>query len=83
MNHVHVPLLFITVGFIMILDKIILFNWNMERPPETTVQPQGLYGPGLGQLIRKTSMDNPFSKGESGECILAEYREVLRSDCLL
>jgi L-asparagine transporter-like permease len=39
MNHTHVPLLFISVGFIMIHDKIILFNWNMERPHETTVQP--------------------------------------------
>jgi hypothetical protein len=55
-NHAHVPLLFITVGFIMIHDKIILFNWNMERPPETTGKPQGLYGSSLGQLIRKASM---------------------------
>jgi hypothetical protein len=39
MNHAHVPLLFITIDFIMIHDKIILFNWNMKRPSETTVQP--------------------------------------------
>jgi hypothetical protein len=39
MNHAHVPLLFVIVGFIMIHGKIILFNWNMERPSETTVQP--------------------------------------------
>jgi hypothetical protein len=47
MNHTHVPLLFITVGFIMIHGKIILFNWNMERAHETTVQPQEQYGSGL------------------------------------
>jgi hypothetical protein len=30
-----------------------MFNWNMERPPRTTVQPQGLYGSGLGRVIRE------------------------------
>jgi hypothetical protein len=56
MIHAHVPLLFINVGFIIMHDKIIVFNWNMERPPETTVQPQGLYGSSLGQLITKASV---------------------------
>jgi hypothetical protein len=39
----------------------------MERPPETTVQPQGLYGSGLGQLIRKAREGLPYPKGASGE----------------
>jgi hypothetical protein len=56
MIHAHVPLWFIIVSFIIMHDKIILFNWNMEWPPETTMQPQGLYGSGLGQLIRKPSV---------------------------
>jgi hypothetical protein len=30
-----------------------MFNRNMERPPRTTVQPQGLYGSGRGQVIRE------------------------------
>jgi hypothetical protein len=42
--------------WLLMHDKITLFNWNMERPSETTVQPQGLYGSGLGQLIRKASV---------------------------
>jgi hypothetical protein len=30
-----------------------MFNRNMERPPRTTVQPQELYGSGLGRVIRE------------------------------
>jgi hypothetical protein len=47
MIHAHVPLWFIIVAFIMLHDKIIFVNWNMERPPETIVQPQELYGSDL------------------------------------
>jgi hypothetical protein len=54
--HDHVPLWFIIVGFIIMHDKITLFNWKLERPPETIVQQQGLYGYGLGQLITKASV---------------------------
>jgi hypothetical protein len=56
MNHAHVPLLLMAIGFIMIHDKIILSNWNIERPPVKTVQRQGLYGSCLGQLIWRASM---------------------------
>jgi hypothetical protein len=28
----------------------------MEQPPESKVQPQKLYGSGIGQLIRKASV---------------------------
>jgi hypothetical protein len=30
-----------------------MFNRNMERPLRTTVQPQELYGSGLGRVIRE------------------------------
>jgi hypothetical protein len=30
-----------------------MFNRNMERPPRTTVQSQGLYGSGHGRVIRE------------------------------
>jgi hypothetical protein len=30
-----------------------MINWNMERPPTTTVQPQELYGSCLGRVIRE------------------------------
>jgi hypothetical protein len=33
-----------------------MFNWNMERPPRTTVQPQELYGSGLGRVISEVSV---------------------------
>jgi hypothetical protein len=56
MIHAHVPLRFIIVGSNIMHDKLTLFNWNMERPPKTIVQPQGVYGSGLGQLIRKASV---------------------------
>ena len=37
----------IIVGLIIVHDKIILFIWNMERPPKKIVLPQGWYGTSL------------------------------------
>jgi hypothetical protein len=39
---------FIIVGFITMHNKIIVFNWNMERQPEKTVLPQDSYGSDIG-----------------------------------
>jgi hypothetical protein len=36
----------------------------------------------LGQVIRKVTERLPYSKGATGECIAAEYTEVLGSNCL-
>jgi hypothetical protein len=33
-------MLFTINGLFIVLDKIILVNWNMERPPEKIVLPQ-------------------------------------------
>jgi hypothetical protein len=38
MNYDHV---FIVNGLFIMHDKFNVFNWNMERPPETTMLPQG------------------------------------------
>jgi hypothetical protein len=44
MTMFHYVSLYIVGLFIILHDKITLFNWNMERPPEKTVLPQGWNG---------------------------------------
>jgi hypothetical protein len=48
LNHDHVLLWLVIIGFIIIHDKVILFNWNMKRQIEKTMQPQDYYDSSLG-----------------------------------
>jgi hypothetical protein len=41
------------MSYLWMLIQDHMFNRNMEGPPRTTVQPQGLYGSGLGRVIRE------------------------------
>jgi hypothetical protein len=47
-------------GAFIIHNKIILFNWNMERPPEKIVLPQDYYDSSLGKLIKEASVWEPY-----------------------
>jgi hypothetical protein len=45
----------------------------MERPPETTLQPQEQYDSGLGKLIRKVSVRYSFLERRRWLDVAAEY----------
>jgi hypothetical protein len=52
------------------------------EPPEKNSGTTRVEWDVLGQVIRKARARLPYMKGESGECVIAKYREVLRSNCL-
>jgi hypothetical protein len=50
-NNDELAFTFMLYLWVLVQDHMI--NRNMERPPRTTMQPQGLYGSGLGRVIRE------------------------------
>jgi hypothetical protein len=70
----------IIVGLFIIHDKIILFIGTLRTNRENSATTR-MEWDAIGQVIRKARERLPYPKGASGECVAAEYREVL-SNCL-
>jgi hypothetical protein len=70
-----------TVGLIIVYDNIILLigTWRTTRENCATTRVEW---DALGQVIRKAKQRLPYLKGASGECVVAEYREILGSNYL-
>jgi hypothetical protein len=70
-----------TVGLIIVHDKIIalIWTWSLTWYNSATIRVEW---DAFGQVIRKASERLSYSKGASRECVVAEYREVLGSNCL-
>jgi hypothetical protein len=71
----------IIVGLFIIHDKIILFIGTLRTNRENSATTR-MEWDAIGQVIRKVRERLPYPKGTSGECVAAEYREVLGSNCL-
>jgi hypothetical protein len=71
----------VTVGLIIVHDKIIVLigTWSLTWVNSATTRVEW---DTLGQVIRKARERLPYPKGASEECVAADYREVLVSNCL-
>jgi hypothetical protein len=57
---------------------MLIGTWRTTRENSATTRAEWDV---LGQIIRKARERLPYPKGASGEALLLEYREVLRSNC--
>jgi hypothetical protein len=66
----------IIIELFIVHDKIILLigTWRTTREISATTRLEWV---SLGQVIRKTMEKLPYPKGASGECVTAEYMDVL------
>jgi hypothetical protein len=66
----------IIIELFIVHDKIILLigTWRTTRKISATTRVEWV---SLGQVIRKTMERLSYPKGASGECVTAEYMEVL------
>jgi hypothetical protein len=70
-----------SIGLIIVHDKIIVLigTWRTTRENSATTRVEW---DALSQVIRRARERLHYPKGASGECVAAEYREVLESDCV-